>query len=309
MHMASIVGLTELMRLTAGSPTVRIGLIDGPVDLTHPALTEGTLLTIGSVLACVNPSDAGQAHGTFVAGMLSSSRAAHPAGLCPGCTLLVRPIFCNSPEEPDFLPIASAAALAAAVIDCIVEGARVINLSLALGSNSTRREEIEIEDALDHATRRGVIVIAAAGNQGTLTASVVTRHPGVIPVVALNRFGRPAEMSNLGVSLGRRGLCAPGEDIPGLGTGLGRHPTVVTGTSVSAPFVTATTALLWSLFPQASAAQLQLALTHSDGMGRRSVTPPPLNARAAYESLHGQHERRARQQPAGSAMTEHAGSR
>jgi subtilisin family serine protease len=73
--------------------------------------------------------------------------------------------------------------LAAAVIECIDAGARVINLSLALAQPSIRSEP-SLEDALTQAVRRGVIVVAAAGNQGTLGSSAITRHPWIIPVVA-----------------------------------------------------------------------------------------------------------------------------
>ena len=49
-------------------------------------------------------------------------------------------------------------------------------------------------------------MVAAAGNQGTLGSSAITRHPWVIPVVACDLRGRPMNESNLGSSIGRRGL-------------------------------------------------------------------------------------------------------
>jgi subtilisin family serine protease len=89
---------------------------------------------------------------------------------------------------------------------------------------------------------------------------------------------------NLGASVGRRGLGAPGERVtslvPGGGYVLGG------GTSAAAAFVTGTAALLWSLFPAASAGEVKTALTQPHGRTRRaSVTPPPLNASAAYSFL------------------------
>ena len=61
-----------------------------------------------------------------------------------------------------------------------------------------------------YAAKRGVLVIVAAGNQGMLGSTAITRHPWALPVVAYDLHGRPTEHSNLGGSIGRRGIGAPG---------------------------------------------------------------------------------------------------
>jgi hypothetical protein len=60
-------------------------------------------------------------------------------------------------------------------------------------------------------------VIVAAGNQGTLGSTAITCHPWVIPVVGYDLQGRPMNHSNLGSSIGRRGLGAPGDRITSIG--------------------------------------------------------------------------------------------
>ena len=124
-------------------------------------------------------------------------------------------------------------------------------------------------------------MVAAAGNQGTLGSSAITRHPWVIPVVACDLRGRPMNDSNLGGSIGRRGLRAPGDGITSLGAE--GQPLTLGGTSVAAPFVTGATALLWSEFPSATAAQIKLAVTQASTPRRASVVPPLLDAAAAYQ--------------------------
>ena len=57
------------------------------------------------------------------------------------------------------------------------------------------------------------------------------------------------------------------------------------GTSVAAPFVTGTLALLWSVFPAATAMELKLAVTRTLVQRRTSVAPPLLDAWAAYQTL------------------------
>src|SRR5262249_20259911 len=116
-------------------------------------------------------------------------------------------------------------------------------------------ERSALGDALDHAARRGVIVGAAAGNQGTMGSTAITRHPWVIPVVACDVKGRPTKESNLGRSIGRGGLRAPGDGITSLGAR--GEPVTLGGTSVAAPFVTGAIAPVWSEFPDATAAEMK----------------------------------------------------
>jgi subtilisin family serine protease len=172
--------------------------------------------------------------------------------------------------------------LAAAISECVDVGARVINLSLALARPSAKGDQA-LEAALNHAVKRGVIVVAAAGNQGALGSSVITRHSWVIPVAACDFRGRPTNESNLGSSIGQRGLVAPGDAVTSLSSE--GQPVTFGGTSVAAPFVTGAIALLWSEFPAASAAQIKLALTQASALRRASVVPPLLNAAAAHHIL------------------------
>jgi subtilisin family serine protease len=180
------------------------------------------------------------------------------------------------------MPSATPDELAEAIIDCINAGARVINLSAALAQPSTKGER-ELEQALDYAVRRGAIVVAAAGNQGTVGSSAITRHPWVIPVVACDIVGRPISYSNLGSSIGRWGLSAPGDNITSLGTE--GKPLTFSGTSAAAPFVTGAIALVWSEFPNANAARIKLAVTQASLVRRNSVVPPLLDAWGAYQGM------------------------
>jgi subtilisin family serine protease len=180
------------------------------------------------------------------------------------------------------MPSATPQELAVAIIECIDAGARVINLSLALTQPSTKGEQ-ELEEALNQAVKRSVIVVAAAGNQGTVGSSTITRHPWVIPVVACDLRGRPMNNSNLGSSIGRRGLSAPGDSITSLGAE--GQPLTLGGTSFAAPFVTGTISLLCSEFPTASAADVKFAITNAYVPRRTTVVPPMLDAWRAYQFM------------------------
>ena len=279
-----LIKLTPLMARTSGRREIVVGLLDGPVATNHPDLTGEHLCEIPGKIgrACIQPDSTACLHGTFAAGILSAKRGSPAPSICPGCTLLVRPIFKESAAENGAMPSATPEELAGAIVECIRAGARVLNLSIAFAQPSSTGER-EIEEALDYAARLGIIVVAAAGNQGTLVSSAITRHPGVIPVAACDLRGRPVGQTNLGSSVGKRGLIAPGQSVVSLGAE--DEPRTLGGTSVAAPFVTGTIALLWSMFPRASAAEVKSAVTSAYGRRRATVVPPLLDAWASYQTM------------------------
>lgn len=279
-----LVNLRPLMEQTTGSPEIKIGLIDGPVAIDHPDLAGGNIRPISGALsgACTVTNSIACHHGTFVAGILSAKRGSSAPAICPSCSVMVRPIFAETKTPNGEMPSATPDELAASILDCIDEGARVLNISAALAQPSLKNE-LALTEALDQAARRGVIVIAAAGNQGTLGSTAITCHPWVIPVVAYDLQGRPMNLSNLGSSIGRRGLGAPGDHITS--TGANGEPLTLGGTSAAAPFVTGAIALLWSEFPSASAAEIKVSATQAYSSRRTTVVPPLLNAWAAYHVM------------------------
>ena len=279
-----LVQLTPLMQQTSGSVETVIALIDGPVITSHPDLSATKIREIPGKLAgtCARADSIACMHGTFVAGILCARRGSSAPAICPNCTLVIRPIFAETTSTKGQMPSATPEELATAIIDCVDADAHVVNLSAALALPTLNGEQ-RLERALDYAARRGVIVVAAGGNQGAIGSTAITRHAWVIPVAACDSQGRPISSSNLGNSIGRRGLSAPGEGITSIGTN-GAY-SEFGGTSAAAPFVTATIALLRSEFPRATPDQLKLAVTHASVERRASVVPPLLNAWAAYQFL------------------------
>jgi subtilisin family serine protease len=202
-----LVRLDSLMEATTGRPAVTVAVVDGPAALRLPAFAETSVrLLHGRPGACSAVGSAACDHGTLVSAILFSSRESGAPAICPDCTALLRPVF--SEDSGSTEPASTPRMLAEAIVDCIEGGARIINLSLAVLSGAHAELRL-LTQALDRALVSDVLVVAAAGNQGTLVSSPITRHPAVLPVASCDLRGRPSPETNLGRSIGARGLLAP----------------------------------------------------------------------------------------------------
>src|SRR5271166_759728 len=157
-----LIGLSALMRLSAGRPEVVIGLIDGPIAVDHADLAGSAIREIPGKAsgACSKADSLACLHGTFMAGVLLAKRGSPAPAICPNCALLAYPIFADAPDNKE-MPSATPEDLAAAIFTCIEAGAGILNLSLAITQSFAKGERV-LGEALDHARRRGVIVVAAA---------------------------------------------------------------------------------------------------------------------------------------------------
>ena len=258
--------LDRVMSQGCGDPSIVIGLLDGPVA-AHPDLR-----SLGSD---GEPTSKAGRHGTLVAGVLAAQRGSGAPGICPSCRLIVRPIF-----EGDGLSATDPAIVADQIVACVDAGARLLNISAAYAS-STGVGNSRIRLALDYANSRGAIAIVAAGNSGRIAGSPLISHQSVIPVASCDESGRPMPSSNLGASIGRRGVLAPGFGIASLapGGGLG----LLNGTSAATALVTSAIALAWSAAPSAPVALVRRTLL--GGRARRGIVPPLLDAWALYATV------------------------
>jgi subtilisin family serine protease len=147
-----LVGLPPLMDLTPGAAAITVALIDGPVGRDHPDLAVDNIRVVSATAqaACLQPESVACTHDTYVAGMLHARRDSKVRGICPGCAMVIRPIFSQTAamRETDAMPNAALPDLAPALHDVIAAGARIINLSVGLEVWS--RAEPTLDQALEH---------------------------------------------------------------------------------------------------------------------------------------------------------------
>ncbi|MDN5867083.1 MAG: S8 family serine peptidase [Candidatus Nitrosocosmicus sp.] len=279
------------MRLSSGNPEINIGVIDGPVDITHPAFQGSRIKTVeeSQIAACKDASDLACIHGTFITGILSAKRGVPAPSICPNCTIILNPIFQEKTncitDQPVNIPSSTPAELAKAIIRTIDAGSKVVNLSVGLSTSSITTYD-EMFEVYDYAIRRGVIIVVAAGNQGNIGHNSLVSHDWPIPIVACDSTGKFSSVSNFGSSIGKNGLMAPGIDIESTYPGGGYIS--LSGTSVATSFVTGAIALLWSLFPDITAAELIQSIRQTNHQGRKlTILPPLLNIRDSYYYLRG----------------------
>jgi subtilisin family serine protease len=286
--------LQPLMEDSSGRSDIVIGLIDGPVDLEHPAFRQSRIRTIreSQSIACRDASSIACSHGTFVAGILCAKRALSAPGICPNCEIILKPVFSedsknknnkeNKKDDEVFFPSTSPEELAVSITETVDAGAQIINLSLGL-STSSLTIYYRLQEAYDYALKNGVIIVVAAGNQGSIGNISLINHRWPIPVAGCNEEGRFDGTSNFGPSIGNRGVMAPGINITS--TLPGGQYAQMSGTSFAAPFVTGSIALLWSMFPNATPVDIIHSITRVISFNRRSIIPPLLNVEAAWNKL------------------------
>ena len=225
--------------VTTGDGGAVIAVLDSGIDPSHPDLPP---LAAGYdfVNDDADPAD-DHGHGTTVAGAIAArlGNGLGSAGVCPRCTLMPIKVLDGVSGE------ASDADIVAGIVWATDHGADVINISLS-GPDYGQA----LADAVAYATSRGVVVVAAGGNDGTSALQYPAALDGVVGVAASDDRNALYDFSNHGSHLD---LAAPGC----LQTTLngGRYGQAC-GTSLAAPFVAGVAGLVRSRRPALSGAQV-----------------------------------------------------
>ena len=212
---------------------VTVAILDTGLDLEHPVFaTQLTLLPNSNMISDTSsPDDVGPGlawgHGTHVAGIVH--------GIAPDATLMPLRVLDSQGRGNTFV-------LAYAIELAVANGAEVINLSLGADCGSR-----VLSETVQTAIAAGVVMVAAAGNDGRAVGQCPASLPGVLAVAAVTETRQRATWSNYGAWVS---LAAPGEGITStfpVGVGAETNTTpgyaVWSGTSMATPFAAGAAAL------------------------------------------------------------------
>ncbi|MBM3275355.1 MAG: S8 family serine peptidase, partial [Candidatus Sericytochromatia bacterium] len=189
-----LIGLAAAHKVGRGSPGTVLAVLDAGVDGAHPDFRDGTgksRVVPGFDAFAPAPGEAGKdrnGHGTHVAGIAAASanNGLGVVGVAPGVTILAEKVLSDQGSG-------TWSGVAEGILDAVARRARVLNLSL--GDPQSAKV---LEDALAHAARHDVLVVAASGNDGQNRRQYPAAHPGVLAVGATTKADVLAGFSNHG---------------------------------------------------------------------------------------------------------------
>ena len=239
---SAIPGLQDLWNETLGHPDVCVAILDGPVDRTHPSLVSANLNLLETMSAGVPDQGLATQHGTHVTSIIFGQHDGPVKGIAPHCRGIIAPIF--SVQADGSIAPCSQIDLARAITQVVQAGAQIINISGGEYSPSGTAHPI-LAKAIQDCVEQGILIVAAAGNEGCECLHIPGAMPAVLAVGAMDRQNRPLGFSNWGPIYRSQGILAPGEDI--LGAVPGGGTSLQSGTSYATAIVSGIAASLLGL--------------------------------------------------------------
>ena len=227
---------------------VTVAVLDTGVQASHPDLR-------GTVLPGKDFTGGGgdgrtdvKGHGTHVAGIVAAARGngVGTVGLAYHAAIL--PVQVLGDDGGGLLSWA-----AKGIIWATDAGADVINMSFGASSGNS-----VLDTAVAYAKSRGVVLVAASGNEGASRAYWPAAHRDVIAVGATTSADAVATFSNHDAALD---VVAPGARV--VSTCVTSRWCLMTGTSMAAPHVAAAAAAIRAVRPDLQPAEVRTLLQRS----------------------------------------------
>ncbi|WP_019677170.1 S8 family serine peptidase [Arsukibacterium perlucidum] len=208
----------------------KVCVIDSGLDLPHEDFLSGNITGTNNS-GTGNWYDNGGPHGTHVAGTIAAlNNTTGMLGVLPNGNVKLHIIKVFNEAGWGY-----SSTLASAVNTCVSNGSTVINMSLGGGGSNTTES-----NAMQAAFDQGVLLVAAAGNDGNTTMSYPASYDSVISVAAIDSNKQLASFSQRNTQVE---LAGPGVDIRSTypeGTGLEAILSVGTTDYASSPMTNST---------------------------------------------------------------------
>ena len=237
---------------------VDVCMVDSGIDMSHSDLSNLKLADWSDFIASRDSPYDDNGHGTMMAGILVADGAL--TGLAVDVNLYVAKALSGNGEGND-------ETVAEAIDWCIAKNVNIISLSL--GGNASGFSIIlgdQVEDAVENAYNAGIVVIAAAGNDGGSNDDGDVSSPGIVDTVicvgGVDVDGNLWSGSSIGDNNGRiwppmlprnspdekPEVVAPGHKVPVIM--LGNDWGISSGTSAATVYVTGAVALMFEAHPE-----------------------------------------------------------
>lgn len=185
-------------------------------------------------------SEALDIHGTAVASLIAGKNT----GIAPSASLLNVRVLDSNGQGDSFT-------LAAGIIEAVDKGSDIISMSLGSFGYSPL-----LENAVNYAESKGVILVASTGNDGISEITYPAKFESVIAVSAVDANSQLAGFSNHGVGVD---ISAPGVGV--LSAWEEENWSYFSGTSASVPYVSGAIAAVLSQNPEISSSEAQRLIT------------------------------------------------
>lgn len=288
-HLEAI-DVEEGWEITKGSPNITVAVVDDGIDATHDIL-KGRIVSPYNVFTQDNRLSVGQGHGTHVAGLAVGSDKMFDkgvSGVAPKCKLMPIQVFDNG--------MCTFSSVTSGIMYAIHNGANVVNVSIGpdfsglnilplpdqdyIAKTQFKNEERVWKRIINVANEHNVIIVFAVGNDNILAnIPPENRTNFTVNVAAVDRQIKGTDFTNYG-----RGsnISAPGKGI--YSSVPVNDYAVFDGTSMAAPIVAGTVALMKSLNQDISVKEV-LHILQATGERVSDYMPPMIQVDDALIAL------------------------
>ena len=243
-----LIGMPSAWGITTGSTDVVVAVLDTGYERTHEDLEAVPIVSRKNIRTGTKNVTDGYGHGTHVAGTIASStnNGLGVASMAPGVTIMpVKILDANGHGYwSDFLD---------GVDWAVNHGADVINMSL--GSGLSAQQVAAWQPTFTDAWEAGSMVIAAAGNNNNSMLFYPASFANVMSVSATTNGDVKASFSSYGPAVD---VSAPGVSVAS--TFKDNEYWAMSGTSMATPHVAGLAALIRSLHPEFTPAEVETAI-------------------------------------------------
>lgn len=277
--------------ITMGNPDVVVAIVDDGIDSNH-SLLKGRFYKAYNVFTQNRTLGVGQGHGTHVAGLAVGSEANYEngvAGVAPRCKIMPIQVFDNG--------MCTFSSIASGIMYAIHNGAHIVNVSIGpsfqgldqipiseqqkIAEMYFKNEERVYRHIIQTANEKNVILVFAAGNDNIMTA-ILPECRSVeksINVAAVATDFKSSNFTNYSVGTN---ISAPGVNI--YSSFPNNSYKILDGTSMAAPIVSGTIALMRSLNPHLTVNQI-IGVLQQTGRSTDNYIPPMLLIDRALEAV------------------------